>query len=246
MTDIYYSPYMGNKPEPRHEADILFIRPDSLLKDVARHRGSTTEFLRCPAMQDYTKNTFIVRSPIDLKFQVTGEGEDRSVRTFTHTQEWFDDHIKVRFDESPISRLLTLDIANVTFYSEEDFMIEQLPCMFHGHINFVKNTQVIPGVFNGHKWIRPLTASFEALTDEVVTIKRGDPLYYVKLTPKSKNKVNLIQKEASDTLLKAIDGCVGVKNHMFNNSMETNYKLAAPYLKRIKSKLFGKKWFTFF
>ena len=244
MTEIYHYPYIGNDLRSASHiekaSEIISLEPDPLFKDVVKHRTNETEFVRCPCVRDYCKDTFIVRSPLDINFQVTGEGEKRSIKTFQYNQDWFDRVITPRFDESINTNLMSLDVASMLLWSKSDFDIEITPCVFHGHVDFVRNTQIIPGTFSPSKWTRPIQATFEVLTDDVIKVKRGDPLYYVKFKTKSRSKIKFTKATPPDSLVDAVEGCIRVKYYIPGLSMKQNYELFAPYLKAYKKSFFKK------
>lgn len=215
-----------------------YFEPEPLIKYLVSERDNEVEYLKCPAWHDYYKNAFLMRSPVDLTLQVntlpTGE---KVLMTKDFNQNFYNTHIMPRFDQNNKFSMFTLDFSYV-FYSEHDVSMELIPATME-KTDFIKNTNLISGEYNIAKWIRPVSPAFEVIDDQkVLTIKRGDPLYYIRFN--TDKKVNLIRVEQSSTIEKVEKACARLKFFVPRNTLQENYQAAASLINVHKGKLFKK------
>mgnify|MGYP000905272507 CR=1 FL=1 len=122
------------------------------------------------------------------------------------------------------------------FYSKDSVVMEMIPAALDKN-DFVSNTNLISGQFDISKWIRPVSPAFEIIDDEkVLTIRRGDPLYYIKF--RTDKKVNLVRVKQTEELEKIEKACARLKFFVPRNSLEENYQAASSFLKLFKSTLY--------
>jgi hypothetical protein len=132
-------------------------------------------------------------------------------------QNFYNTHIMPRFDQNNKFSMFTLDFSYV-FYSEHDIAMEMIPATME-KTEFIKNTNLISGEYNIAKWIRPVSPAFEIVDDQkVLTIKRGDPLYYIRF--RTDKKVNLIRVEQSTTVEKVEKACARLKFFVPRNTLQ--------------------------
>lgn len=210
---------------------VIFYAPEPLYKSVAESRKGN-EFLRCPSVVDALRNTYVIRSPYDLTIHVN----ERGIRIDEFDQDFFDKHFVVHNlkSEYPVIGMP----PRYVFLPEENRSVHMrlLPLMF----NKPHDMGVIPGVFDISRWIRPIEFACEIYnTKEPLIIKRGDPLFCVQFI--AEEQVELEQGLISDTLYKAISGCLHVKNVSPNMKLKQLYELANNYVKLIKKTIFSKE-----
>jgi len=249
---VYWTSFAGKNSDISMASQFqhgLFFEPEPVLKHIVSERNKDVRYLKCPAVKDYYKNTFVIRSPIDLSFEIKrNEMDVRYCVTHNYDQEFFNNYVHERFNENPIP-MISMEFCSYIFYSEKSILAEQLHPALSMHSSEVsRKTSIISGTFDISKWVRPFTYSFEVVDyKSPITIKRGDPLYYVRFNVKENVK---LQRVMFDKDIKDIsDACLTVKNFVQNNSMENNYNIIKPFLDFHKQKLFknGKcpfsRWF---
>lgn len=188
------------------------------LPDFKEFPGSTIQ--RCPGFIGYYRNTFVVRSPVDLKIIHQGEGSYRW-ETSISDQEAIDDIVQVR----DASGMMTLGFF-LSIWSEAPLMIEQLhPAFLPGEV--AHKCETICGTFDASKWFRPLQPAFRFRlreAEETVSIQRGDPLYLLRLV--TDKKVQL-QKFAGTPALHDLSNQINLvksSTYDFHKSMLNYYK----------------------
>lgn len=229
-------------PEPTWE-NIAFFEPELALKRLSRQRDKPTSFLKCPATQDYLKNTYAILSPIDINvFTVRHPDGTCHTETDRYGNNFYNTYIVDRNHDHKTFSTFSLALGYL-FYSDEPVTIELLPATIDAEYQ-LHNTRTLLGQFDISKWIRPVELSVEIIDDsKPVEFRRGAPLFYVKFRTENNNgkKVEIIRTDMSDALRKVNISCVTLKDVMPGLSMEENYKLASPFIERMKDKLFPKK-----
>jgi hypothetical protein len=241
--DIYWTPGPG---QVRDDAlvgksfgwqNLLWFEPEPIVKHIAATRIKyNTEYLKCPAFQDYYKNTFVIKSPIDLIINLQKMPDGSSVlATDRYDQGFYDSYILDRGETVSGNRLMSVQFSTL-FYSKESVIMEQLNASMET-TDLMKNTRCVQGEFDISKWIRPTTFSFETLDAlKPLVFKRGDPLFYVRF--RTEKKINFIRTDWTEDIGRVVNSMVNVKTFMKNNSLETNYELAKPYIDSNKDVLF--------
>ena len=165
---VPYSKYFLNveQPEP-------LIKELIDLKNTVISKAPESDFIRCPAVHEHVKNTFIIRSPIDLTFFTNG----KIVSTKNYDQGIYDELFLLRDVQAGF---MSLRMLYSFFFTEEDCEMT-LTGAYLSNNDSSKYFTVIPGTFNIAKWFRGLDfAFFIRENNKELTIKRGDPLMYIK------------------------------------------------------------------
>jgi hypothetical protein len=192
--------------------------PDSTFKDVAQTFDKSSEVLICPAVHEYFKNTFLIRSPVDIEFQ-----HDLSTNTLRTTSKYV---VSRPFKDRDI---LTFPIRYM-FVSDSSVTFESIPAFMHNTEAQTK-LRMIPGSFDIGKWIRPVDFTAQSLTSDVIKIKQGDPLYYVRFMTDEKVELEHITDPARiEKIHKVMLQCTGYKFKCPGNSLKSLYKIAENWI----------------
>ncbi len=222
MTTVYWQ----FKDQGTKDLGLLFYEPELLLPEIVKIRNSA--YIKCPAFLDYFKNTYLIRSPIDIKINY----ENGYLSISPQNQKFFDNYFKHRGHQISESDpfLMSMHLYYL-FIADKDCIVEVLPASFH---NISSKIRLIPATFNINKWFRPISFAFEFINEsEPLIIKRGDPLYYVKFRTPDDKKINMKEKNFDESTLNAVHACVNLKNALPNRPLNFLYKLT----ERIKIKL---------
>jgi hypothetical protein len=184
--------------------NLVAIPPERLLSNLAKTQPKMLHY-SCPAFLDNFKNTFIIRAPFDISLEVNPN--ERAIYTDKNA-EFSDKYITNRLNNSPSTGDMVFSINNfVLMVTDDDVEAETIPCFYH-QSDFVDKTMLVSGRFNIRNWIRPLEAACiiknSSPNNQPVTIniKRGDPLFYVRLHPKDGSSVKLEQETNFDEIEK--------------------------------------------
>lgn len=214
MKTVKWSFHTGHKTYIDH-SDFFNLQDDyepyvSLATDALKDRKGVT-FIKCPAVTDFMKSTYVFRSPIDLDIEI--EVTDSYSKLFCKniSQELFNDIVDMRFLEdnekgnSPFP-LIGIDFLN-TFTCDSSTLLQVFPAFLH-YNDFTSKTCVIPGEYDISKWVRPVELVFEIKNrKEHIKIRKGDALSYFKFTSD-----NVIQLENKFTPWYEINKCSEIVN----------------------------------
>lgn len=233
---VGWTPFVHNEGNPSESfgyfsewQHVAVQPPDPAYKSIAADRPGS-DFLPCPGIAGYFKNTFIVRSPIDITITVKPDIKAVSVEGFD--QKFYKEWVVKRPNDfiNPQRPIVTLG-PKMVFVADEDVMLEALPAMLHD-TPALRKIHLIPGSYNIHRWMRPVDFTFEVLdTSEPIVFKRGDPLFYVRFVDPKDRAVELERIEQNDDLLKTMYGMVVLKNYVKNVKLNKLYEMAHDWIK---------------
>lgn len=210
--------------------DMLGLEPIPALVFYGNNKNSSVR--RCPAHLDALKNTYVICSPIDYEIEINKENKWLNVK---HPAKLPLNFVNPRFDEEGDSPypMFSLSYGEIVFSApSRDVWVEQVdPYLEWERKNKVR---IIGGTFNIHRWARPIQASFEQKEKNITfSIKRGDPLFYVRFNTGNPNDIIVLKKVAPSA--KAVTDYqrnVTVKNFYPNASLSFLYKLRDKMLSR--------------
>jgi hypothetical protein len=233
--NIYWCPFLLNGDW--HNTG--YFEPEPVFKHIISQRDGDAEYLKCPSFQKYYSTTFLIRSPVDLELKIEKDAEGRKILTTKNfNQEFYNDHIFPRMAQNKVFSMFSLEFSYV-FYSKNSVILEMIPANME-KTSFIQNTNLIPGEFDISKWIRPVSPAFEIVDDsQILSISRGDPLYYIRF--RTDKKVNLVRIEQDDTIEKVEKACARLKFFVPKNNLEENYEAAKSMINLYKDKLVKKR-----
>lgn len=155
------------------DSGLVPLYPD-LSKDKSKSTPNSASVFSCRAFLDFTKNTYIMKNPIDLNVRV----EKQKILNYGNRN--LDSLYKIR----------SLQVENVynfnyslgyLFFSEDDIDV-QVTSPFMHNSNFCKNGYIFPGKFNISKWFRSVNPALQFYdnSDKNIVSEKGDPLMYIK------------------------------------------------------------------
>ena len=238
MTTVYWGYY---SPNQARWFELSLMEPIPALPDIIKSRdvGHPKHFTRCPAFKETYKNTFVIKSPIDI--EITYDKDAQLVTIEPQGQNFFNQNIFCRGHLVGINDSFLMSFAvHYLFIADNDCDMELKVASMHDS-DFINKTRLIEGTFNVGKWYRPIELAFELkdLEENVkIKIKRGDALAYVKFIPIDGNKIDLKYKDFPAETSEAVKACLFVKDLDNKLSLKTLYELS----ERVRNKLwFNKK-----
>jgi hypothetical protein len=208
-----FVPYILNVEDP----SPLIIE----LKKLATYLSSTKDdgFIRCPSVIGTTKNSYMIKSPIDI--DITYDGN--KITSTDDSQLLIRDHK---------SGFMSLQFIKYIFFTEEDNLTMRIRNPHYNITDFTRKCSIIEGQFNIGQWFRGLDCAFYFRDPGTLTIRKGDPLFYVEFQTESRIK---FQKFYFTTELAQIQQyCLQSKK--YNNFPLVDY-LESIYLLFRKSKM---------
>jgi hypothetical protein len=220
------------RKEPKGMHSVV-LDPVPVLKHYSENNNA--EIRKCPAYLNFLKNTFVILSPCDLKIEINAQELWANV---IEPRFFPKDRLNLRFDQSHGSPypMFSLIIPEMVFTSDHDVILELVdPFMEWERKNPVR---IIGGQFNIHKWVRPVECAYEAnRTAFTYSIKRGDPLHYVRFyTDNPSDIIQLQRVEITDAIEADILENTSIKNYKHGSSLEFLYELRSKYKSFLKRK----------
>jgi len=186
----------------------------------------------CPALQDVTQNTFIVRSPFTIHLTYKGIQNNYpncalDPEKSTLTDKAFNDFITINNTDiwlNDTTPLIQIHPRIVFVTDEKDLFMEIFP-------PFLEYRPDIPGrwtaaKYNIYNWIRNTGTVFEWMdTSKPLIIKRGDPLMYVRFNTDKKVYLEFINN--SKEIVKLSNRNSSLKEHIkyfTREAMKFGYK----------------------
>jgi len=226
-TKVYWTVGKDKKIGDRIVAeDITYFAPTPVLKELFSKRKNTAGFFRCPALKEITKNTYAIRAPYDLNFEVTADGGFTS----NVSKEFFESLCIWRgnFGNDIDIYAMTLPPAYL-FYSKSSVKIESIPAFMETNKS-IENINLIPGSFNIGKWIRPVDFTFEVKNSKLpITMKRGDIIFYVRFITEDESEIEL-ERSIDNSIYDVSYTCLSVKERIHHMPLYKMYDMAADYI----------------
>jgi len=249
--NVYWIPaggYGGDWGESKlnkNLANIMWYEPQPVLKHFIEERNKEVAFLKCPAVTDLYKNTYVIRCPIDLYLHYEkDEYNFPKLVCDNHSQEFFDKFIVQRnITENNKFNMVSLSFGYI-LYAKESLEVEvAYPCMSHHASTTLKNISIVCGKYDIGKWVRPLEYAFEVHDiSKPLIFKRGDPLYYLRFH--TNKKINLIRSEVDEEVMDVMESCMLIKHYKKRNTLSENYDMAKHLIAKFRKK-FNKCPFDF-
>lgn len=223
--------FYTNEGADSNAIEMLGLDPVPAMTFYGASKGA--QMSRCPAHVDALKNTYVVCSPIDYEIEINKEQQWVNV---SHPPLLPTTFVDPRFDQEGASPypLFSLSFGEMVFSApNQDVWMEQIdPYLEWERKNKVR---IVGGIFNIHRWTRPVQASFEQQEKNIkVSVKRGDPLFYVRFTTGDPKDVV--------TLKKVIPSEVEVADYQRNVAIKKFYPNASlSFLYKLRDKLLGRK-----
>jgi len=232
---VKWTPFSdGFLQHPRDQwAHVLIGEPPALSLEVARTRKGA-QYLPCPSFVDYCRNTFVVRSPIDLSVRI--RRDTYWVSVLDKDQFFYDNFMVARVPEKDSSNPLLLTMPpHILFYTEgkQSVMVESMPA-FLADVPRLRGLSLVPGQFDVSKWVRAVDYTVEVPDDiSEIEIREGDPLFYVRFTTADGSPVKLERGVLTDSIVTAARACANVKHVAKNKKLPELYQRAAAIISQL-------------
>ena len=203
--------------------DMVFFEPEPLIPWLKKEKGELN-YLKCPAVIDYVKNMYAIKSPFDYSFEF--DAESNILVSQERDMEFFNTWLMKRQSNGSKNCFFTLNI-NAIFVSEKPVILEALPAMFHDN-DFIRKINWVPGSFDISRWYRHAEVTCETREPKgTIKIKRGDVLFYVKLNPEKNDKVVLekMSREEEQTVFPLARACTSIKRIQPGFNLKQCYEL---------------------
>ena len=170
MTRIVYYTEFNNQ---------FSYEPELVLKSLKGYAKKS--LLRCPAFTEHLKNTFLVNAVVDYELIL----EKERIYSPLRDQDFFDRWVRVRDVKEGAC---TFSAPQILFTSDKPLEMELKNATYHQN-GFTDNATIIEGRYDIGRHFRPLESAFLFKDSKKVTVKQGQPLYYVRFNTNEKIKL---------------------------------------------------------
>ena len=228
MNKITWMPVFSERLS--YDPNITYYEPEPAFKYLLSVRDDA-QYLKCPGLSAFLKNTFVIKSPYDLTLTI--DPATQNVTSNKFGQEFFNENINIRPATSPKDRLVIQTFPKYLFVSNSKtpIIVNVMPWFFKPN-----NFSVIPGSFDITKWIRPVNLAIEAHDQTQFEFRRGEPLYCVRF--ETEDNVVLERGEFSEDIKTAMASCLNVQNYVPGMNLKTLYNISVDYIKLAKQRYF--------
>jgi len=207
---------MTNDGEYPGNSNIIYNDPISLFKYWSkfdnRDKELSPSFIKCPAFQNISKNTYVFNFPIDSSYVYVAHSNKKEDITILPITENFIEARIVRDKYFDIGPSINLEYK-VAFFSDESVEI-MLTGPYFNKAEYTKYGSITAGQFDIGQWFRTIETEIQLFSNEgEIHFKKDEPIFYIKvLTDK---KVNLQRFELTKDLASYIQLCIASNKRYF-------------------------------
>lgn len=218
---------------------LLSFPPVSVISHYYQHNKSP--FIKCPALKSALQNVYVIKSPIDIEITYDRIGPEMSMNVVkpapaSNTSALRQYLILPRFGEqkgTDANDYCSIMSVPYIFWSEDQSMMLDMMPPFLEWSN-PNEVRVISGQYNIGKWKRHLEYSIE-LKHKVgkLIFKRGDVMFYVKLTGEDPHqRINIQPQSISTNMRLEIQQNTQLKTVQKKCPLDVLYELRSQFNKR--------------
>jgi hypothetical protein len=196
---VYWAP-LDNK---ELNLNLAYYEPGRLSNNIPTDLKDSG-YYRCPAFLETVRNTFVLKSPINIQFRVNPSRQQAEA----NDNALFG--LKIRFDDALDHRIAQFGF-NYLMFAERPLKFTQIHPYLH-HNSFTDNGNALLGEFDCGQWLRPLQAAFvldPSKQEYNYNIKRGDVYSYIKFD--TDEKIEMVRFDATPAIEDIADSCLQMK-----------------------------------
>jgi len=213
--------------------EFMYYKLEPLLQDLKNlwiskgyEQHKVDNIFKCPSFTGNLKNTFIYRSPYDVKVKYSENGR---YQLKVPNDDCEQDHVKEYDPKTGKEENNTIQLfsgASGRFlFTEKSCSMTLVQPYFHN-----QKLTILGGSYDISKWFRPLHPAILNFNKEDIEFKRGDPLLYVQF-PNHLN-IKIVRTELDQTAYRITQGCTRYKifkkqqplERLYNHFLKTGYK----------------------
>lgn len=156
-------------------SSLRIPEPENVYKRALANKDlDEIKYHRCPAVRDYMKNVFALKSPYEFEFEVTDEG----IVSGYYDQDFFDRHVVVRSMKERLFSFMQYTI----FTAEQDDVEVSFESPWFEDNQFTRDCIYLPGKMNIGKYYRQNDFGFHLRSDvNKFAVKMDDAYCYLRV-----------------------------------------------------------------
>ena len=214
--DVYYS--------NRHAIHypLLDIEPSFLYNDV--NISDYGMYYGCPANTSILNRLIVVKSPVDLEYEIAdGHSLGQDLIFTPRAPDFVKEFLNAAVARTETNKFLVqLKLVSSFISAEEPLIATVLPPFLHD--SSIKLHKFLPGEYDISKWFRSLHPALALQSDKhTVRVKRGQALFYIMLN--TEKKINLIPYQWTEKLDEYLVHCNDVSKFTPKKNLKYRYNL---------------------
>ena len=200
--NVYWAPHSTGNDNGVGNWNMLYEDPETVLKSWTKFDikdGKEDSFIKCPALQNLAKNTYVFNFPIDSSYSYNAQSNLQHQIEVLPTSKHFV-ALSVPRDQTMTTGPSIEMSLRLHMFAEEPLEVMLTGPYLH-KAEYMKSGFLTSGQFDIGQWFRTLNAEIQLYGQEgEITFKKGEPLLYVKfLTDKKINLKRFMLTEELDT-----------------------------------------------
>jgi hypothetical protein len=222
LINIYWAPISTSDSDFPPNKNLLYQDPITLLKHWSElsinDKNLSPSFVKCPAFQNISKNTYVFNCPIDSSYSYMAHSNKKEDVSLIPINLNALDAEVLRDKIFNIGPSINLNFRIVMF-SEEPVEIMLTGPYLH-NVEYTKNGSIASGQFDIGQWFRPIETEIQLYSNSgEIHFKKDEPLFYVKIL--TDKKINLARFELTKELDSYVKSCVSA-NTVFGFGLKLN------------------------
>lgn len=211
MIDVYYTNEMARY------YPLLDIKPYPLLNDVGI--SDFGNYSKCPASNNILSKLFVVKSPIDVEYELLDDDNIFGVPTAPdYVRELVDAPVEKTKNNNYLAQIAVIDML---MQSKESLDVSILPPFLHD--NVFKNHKFLTAEFDISRWFRPIHPALMLRDKKPLRISRGQVLCYIMFN--TDEKINLIHYNLTEKIESLAKDCLMVTIYTPKKNLKYRYDL---------------------
>ena len=205
--EIYWSVWCNTNVSS--DRILLNLEPKPLISDIIKNKPKTIKipnsnrlqpgnYQSCTALHEFTKNAFILKSPIHAKVMLNDNGE---IIEDDQTSQFFNERV------SSIENSFSVDFdMGMIFFSKESVNITITHPYMH-KASFLNDGYVVSGKYDVSKWFRPIPVIYQLWNgNKSLHIEKDSALMYLFF--ETEKRVKLTQFDITENIIKYAQACM--------------------------------------
>jgi hypothetical protein len=182
--------YWASVPSTDSISELRYSEPESVLKALNPSEFFGPNASKCPAIVDESKNTFKIKSPIDIDLTF-----DEDFKRFDSKYNYDLNFLQHFIGPFGPDKVIQLSSPTYYFFCEEPLLMTQLP-PYYEQSEFVENCIGLSATFNINSWFRVVKPSFKLRKNKYrISFSTDDALLYLKFN--TEDKIKMVRFDAA-------------------------------------------------
>jgi hypothetical protein len=166
--------------------NMLYYEPVSLINELNKKNSKETDnFLKCPAVNNYIKNIYVIKNSMTSSYKIKGEQVVPTSKQYINS---YIAHPPTLNNNS----ILKYGLSYI-FFTPEDNLKMSLTSPYFSNSQHLKYGNLVPGEFDISSWFRNINFEFNLWGADSFEIFENEDICYIKFNTDKKIKMHRFQ-----------------------------------------------------